>query len=147
MPDTEEACRQAGGAPRPGVAGWAQGHLGPCPSSPPLAMTLSQLLSPSEPQFPHLRQEGKRGYHLIKTPGTDPQPPRYLSLPFTTKQEPGTPWSERGGQSVGRDIPTSPSSSGDLRGERSRGPLPGSTTVPHLQAQLSNKVLGNPYQL
>lgn len=140
VPDTEEDCRQAG------VAGWAQGHLGPCPSSAPLAVTLSQPLGPSVPQFPHQRQD-RRGRHLVRTPGTDPQPPWCLSLSIPAKQEPGTPCSECGRRAVGRDILTSPSSSGDPPAERTPGPLPRGATVPHLRARLSDKVPGNPHQL
>ena len=145
-PDTEEDCRQAGGATRPGVAGWAQGHLGPCPSSAPLAVTLSQPLGPSVPQFPHQRQN-RRGHHLVRTPGTDHQPPWCLSLSVPAKQGPGTPCSECGRRPVGRDILTSPSSSGDPPAERTPGLLPRGATVPHLRLRLSDKVPGNPHQL
>ena len=63
------------------------GHLGPSPSSAPLTVTLSQLLGPSTPQFPSQCEEDSGGHCLIRTLGTDPEPPPCLNLSVPLKPQ------------------------------------------------------------
>lgn len=125
-----------------------RGRLGTRPpgspprGSAPRTVTLSQLLSPSAPQFPHQHQDDESARCPVATSGADPSP-WCLGLPVHTKPGPGNPCSP--GSQVQKGCSNFPKFiRGPTGRTRPRTPYPGDHSPPPRGAAQGQDSRGSP---